>query len=164
MSSTDGIVDGGGGNEATSNRRLPDHATTSFHATGGALPAVDVAGDVTAVLFDLLGTTKFAYAGGDKRKQTNLILSVGRAPSQSKLEGIYATEVRAGHAKNTKVTRDFIYNSRRALLGFLDKAPGAHMCARLFLTMQWQRPHPTSTPLPTDHTSNASEICAECAS
>jgi hypothetical protein len=59
------------------------------------------------------------------------------------------------------VAHDFIYNSRRALLGFLDKAPGALMCARLFLSTRWQRPDPTSSPLPTDHTTDASEICAK---
>jgi hypothetical protein len=37
------------------------------------------------------------------------------------------------------------------------------MRARLFLTTEWQGPNPI-IPLPTDHTTDAFEICAECTS
>jgi hypothetical protein len=143
----------------TSVRQLPERA-------GSSPRDADVAGDanVTTDLLRLLSNTRFAYVGRDKRKQTNLILSVGRAASQSDLEGIYVAEVWAGHAKNAKAAYNFIHNSRRALLDLLDKAPGTFMRARLFLTTEWQRPQPTTSPLPTDHATDASEICAECAS
>jgi hypothetical protein len=68
---------------------------------------VDVAGDADVVAHDileLLVNTRFAYAGRDKKKQTDLILSVGRAlgaASQTHREGTYAAEVRAGHANNS---------------------------------------------------------------
>jgi hypothetical protein len=74
---------------------------------------VDVVGDtnVTADLLGLLSNTRFAYAGGDKRRQAYRILCGGHTARQSELEGTYAAELRAGHAKNAQGAYAFIHNS-----------------------------------------------------
>jgi hypothetical protein len=143
-------------------RRFPDHAITNTPLDGAG---VDVAGDADVAahdIFPLLVNTRFAYAGRDKKKQTDLILSVGRAASQTHREGSYAVEVRAGHAKISQAAYNFIRNAHRALFGLLDKAPGTYTRARRFLTLDWQRPSPPQSSMPADRTTDASDICAEC--
>jgi hypothetical protein len=127
---------------------------------------VDVAGDanVIADLLGLLSNTRFAWGTQE----------AGVIARQSELEGTYAAELRAGQAKNAQGAYAFIHFSRRALFNLLNKAPDTRITrnkepdtrvnARLFLTADWRRPQPTPSPLPTDHTTDASEICAECTS